>query len=60
MLDPDPADLGEWSGVQAESGPQFSMDLRFDAHGESNYLHADPALADDVERKIIVINVKGQ
>ena len=58
VLDPDPADLGEWSGVQTESEPQFSMDLRFDAHGESNYLHTDPALADDVARKIIVINVK--
>ena len=58
VLDPDPTDLGEWSGAQTESEPQFSMDLRFDAHGESNYLHADPALADDVERKIIVINVK--
>ena len=58
VLDPDPTDLGEWSGAQTELEPQFSMDLRFDAHGESNYLHADPALADDVERKIIVINVK--
>lgn len=58
VLDPDPTDLGEWSTAQGDAEPQFSMDLRFDAHGESNYLHADPALADDVERKIIVINLK--
>ncbi|MCB1800879.1 MAG: cell division protein ZipA [Gammaproteobacteria bacterium] len=56
-LDPEPVDLGEWSRPSAEGDPQFAMDLDFDVHGDNDYLHTDPALADDVERKIIVVNV---
>lgn len=56
-LDPDPVDIGEWSRPSAEGDPQFAMDLDFDAHGDNDYLHTDPALADEVERKIIVVNV---
>jgi cell division protein ZipA len=55
-LDPDPVDIGDWSGVSA-ADPQFTMDLNFDAHTDSDYLHADPSLADDVERKLIVLHV---
>lgn len=56
-LDPDPADLGEWSDTTGDQDPQFSMDLNFDAHGDSDYLSTDPALYDEVERKIVVINL---
>jgi len=56
-LDPDPADIGDWSDAGAEQDPQFSMDLNFDAHGDGDYLHSDPALHDEVERKIVVINL---
>ncbi len=56
-FDPDPADLGDWSDTVAEQDPQFSMDLNFDAHGDSDYLSADPALHEEVERKIVVINI---
>ena len=56
-LDPDPADLGDWSDTAAEQDPQFSMDLNFDAHGDADYLSTDPALHDEVERKIVVINL---
>jgi cell division protein ZipA len=56
-LDPDPADIGEWSGTARDQDPQFSMDLNFDAHGDSDYLSTDPALYDEVERKLVVINL---
>ena len=56
-LDPEPADIGDWSESGADQDPQFSMDLNFDAHGDSDYLSTDPALYDEVERKIVVINL---
>ncbi len=58
-LDPDPVDVGDWSASRNDD-PQFSMDLNFDAHGDNDYLHTDPALADEVERKIVVINLKAK
>lgn len=56
-LDPDPVDVGGWSTTSRDDDPQFSMDLNFDAHGDNDYLHTNPALRDEVERKIIVINM---
>ncbi len=56
-LDPEPEELGEWSGVARDTDPQFTMDLNFDAHGDGDYLSTDPALYDEVERKLVVINV---
>jgi len=56
-LDPDPADIGDWSESGGDQDPQFSMDLNFDAHGDGDYLSTDPALYDEVERKIVVINL---
>jgi cell division protein ZipA len=56
-LDPDPADIGDWSESGTDQDPQFSMDLNFDAHGDGDYLSTDPALYDEVERKIVVINL---
>ena len=56
-LDPDPAELGDWSNASHGQDPQFSMDLNFDAHGDSDYLSTDPALYGEVERKIVVINL---
>ena len=60
MLDPDPEDIGEWTGAARDADPQFSMDLAFDAHGDGDYLSTDPALYEEVERKIIVIHVVAQ
>ena len=57
VLDPDPADIGDWSAPLREEDPQFALDLKFDAHGGSDYLSADPALREAVEPKIIVINL---
>jgi cell division protein ZipA len=55
--DPDPAAIAAWSTTAAAEEPQLSMGLRFDAHGDADYLSADPDLQDDVERKLIVIHV---
>jgi cell division protein ZipA len=55
--DPEPAELGEWVEATRDADPQFSMDLNFDAHDDGDYLTTDPALRDDVERKIVVINL---
>ena len=57
VLDPDPADIGDWSDTAADQDPQFSMDLNFDAHQDGDYLSTDPALYDEVERKIVVVNL---
>ncbi|MCB1723822.1 MAG: hypothetical protein KDJ39_09025 [Gammaproteobacteria bacterium] len=56
-LDPEPLDIGEWHKASGNGDPQFAMDLQFDAHGDSDYLSTDPALRDDVERKIVALNV---
>ncbi len=56
-LDPEPADIGDWGESVAADEPQMAMDLNFDAHGDNDYLSTDPALRDDVERKLIVINL---
>ena len=39
--DPAPPAPGEWA---AETPDQAALDLRFDAHGDADYLAADPAL----------------
>lgn len=57
-LDPDPVDIGDWG--HGDRDPQVAMDLSFDAHGDLDYLHADPAVGDDVERLLVVINVVAQ
>jgi cell division protein ZipA len=41
----------------ADRDPQFSMDLRFDAHGDGGDPDAEPALPDGVAPMIIVINL---
>lgn len=56
-LDPEPVALDSWATPGRDDAPQFSMDLSFDAHGDSDYLNTDPALLNDVERKIVVVNV---
>ena len=56
-LDPDPADLGDWDNTVVADESQLAMELNFDAHGDNDYLSTDPALQDEVERKIIVINL---
>jgi cell division protein ZipA len=35
----------------------MAMELNFDAHGDGDYLHTDPALYDEVERKIVAVNL---
>jgi cell division protein ZipA len=55
--EPDPEDVGDWSSVTADENPQFSMDLNFDAHQDGDYLNRDPALNDEVERKIVILNL---
>ena len=36
---------------------QFTLDLEFNAHGDSDYLNLDPALLEEVPRMIVQINV---
>ena len=55
--EPDSEDVGDWSSVTADENLQFSMDLNFDAHQDGDYLNRDPALNDEVERKIVVLNL---
>ncbi len=56
-LDPEPIDLGDWGAPVATGQSQLTMDLNFDAHGDGDYLSTDPALRDEVERKLVVINI---
>lgn len=56
-IDPEPADIGTWGVAAVDDDPQYSMNLSFDAHDSGDYLSTDPALADDVERKLIVLHV---
>jgi cell division protein ZipA len=55
--DPEPTELGDWVSATRDADPQFSIDLNFDAHDEGDYLSTDPALHDEVERKIVVIHL---
>lgn len=56
-LDPEPADLGNWSESAAQGDPQYTMDLAFDAHDDNDYLSTDPVLLDEVERKLVVLHL---
>jgi cell division protein ZipA len=55
--EPHSDDVGDWSNATGDENMQFSMDLNFDAHQEGDYLNRDPALNDEVERKIVVLNL---
>lgn len=58
QLDPDPADLGEWSAAPSDDAdPQVNMDLHFDAHGDNDYMSTDPALLDEVDRLIVAMHL---
>ncbi len=59
VLDPEPADIGNWDTATTDGDPQFSMELNFDAHDDGDYLSTDPALHDEVERKLIVLHLIG-
>jgi cell division protein ZipA len=56
-MDPEPKDLGDWAFTRENGDAQVTMDLDFDAHDNGDYLNADPALADEIERKIVVVNL---
>lgn len=58
-FDPEPADIGNWGAATADSEPQFTMELSFDAHDDNDYLSKDPALHDEVERKFVVLHLVG-
>ena len=57
LLDPEPADIGDWGDSAVSDESQVAMELNFDAHGDNDYLSTDPALQDEVERKLIVIHL---
>jgi len=44
-------------GMTANAESQFTLDLEFNAHSDSDYLSLDPALMDEVPRHIVQINV---
>ena len=56
----EPVVLQEWDQVKSSDEAQFSLDLEFNAHGESDYLQMDPALLDEVPRKIIQLNIQSR
>ncbi|BAN69472.1 cell division protein ZipA [endosymbiont of unidentified scaly snail isolate Monju] len=51
-----------WEDTDPDNETQLSMDLAFNAEAESDYLHIDPALLDEVPRLIlqIVVMSKGE
>ena len=55
--DPEPPAPGEWVAEKPDQASQAALDLRFDAHGDGDYLATDPALYDDIERLIVVVNL---
>lgn len=44
-------------GMTANRESQFTLDLEFNAHGDSDYLSLDPALMNEVPRLIVQLNV---
>jgi cell division protein ZipA len=53
-----PAALNEWDRTADQKEPQFTLDFdEFNAHGDSDYLNIDPALLDEVPRKIVQISI---
>ncbi|MGB5202298.1 MAG: cell division protein ZipA [Sedimenticolaceae bacterium] len=57
LPDPEPPEPGEWVAEKLDQDSQAALDLRFDAHGDGDYLATDPALHDDIERLIVVVNL---
>jgi cell division protein ZipA len=57
LPDPEPPAPGEWVAEKPDQDSQAALDLRFDAHGDGDYLATDPALHDDIERLIVVVNL---
>lgn len=70
---PAPLELNEWDAVEQQgdldlsvseevvteidADPAYTLDMNFNAHGESDHVTLDPDLYDDLPRKIIQINV---
>lgn len=46
-----------WDAEDPGQDSQMAMDLEFSAQGESDYLHQDPALADELPRLIVQVGV---
>jgi len=51
----EPVLLHRWDTSADNKDSQLSMDLTFSAQGESDYLHIDPALLDEVPRLIVQV-----
>jgi cell division protein ZipA len=51
----EPVVLHRWDVVDPDNETQLSMDLEFNAQDESDYLHIDPALMDEVPRLIVQV-----
>lgn len=58
-VDPEPLELSEWDTIDSdvEVDPQYSMDLSFNAQGDSDHVSLDPDLINEIPRKIIQINI---
>lgn len=52
-----PLELNEWDAVDHETEPQYTLDLNFNAQGDSDHVKLDPDLYGEVPRKIIQINL---
>jgi len=53
----EPVVLRRWGAVDEDKDSQLSMDLAFNAQGETDYRHLDPALVDEVPRLIVQVVV---
>jgi len=56
-LDSEPFLLEPKGGAGDAVESQFTLDLEFNAHGDTDYLNIDPALLSEVPRLIVQINV---
>lgn len=52
-----PLELNEWDQIDGKEEPQFTLDLSFNAQGDSDHITLDPDLYAEVPRKIIQINI---
>lgn len=50
-------DPDTWASIDTSGDPQISMNLSFNVHADPDYLNLDPALYDELPRKILQINI---
>ena len=57
LPDPEPPAPGDWAVETPDQDAQAALDLRFDAHGDGDYLATETTLPDEIEPLIVVVNL---